>query len=232
MKVKKIFNGSFAYYYENVINRISSSIQVNRWRKKLVDGALSINPSPHLVVDFCSGAGNIGEFLLKRAPKTKLVNCDISKPLLLMAKRKLNGKALYVCSDNRFFPIKGESVDIVFSSFCVRNSPEPEKTLEEVKGVLKTGGVFAVLDFFKPEEKNGSFNLNRCIFNQFMKINTLLSNANREAINYLFESIENFCSVSEFMKILRMYGFTIKKVENFMGDVATNIIAVKGGENV
>ncbi|RUM91179.1 MAG: methyltransferase type 11 [Thermovibrio sp.] len=232
MKVKEIFNGSFAYYYENVINRISSSIQVNRWRKKLVDGALSINPLPRLVVDFCSGAGNVGELLLKRAPKAKLINCDISKPLLLMAKKRLNGKAFYVCSDNRFFPVKGNSVDIVFSSFCVRNSPEPRKTLEEVKRVLKPGGVFAVLDFFKPKEKNGLFNLNRCIFNQFMKINTLVSNKNREAIDYLFKSIENFYSVGEFKEILREYGFNVKNVENFMGDVATNIITVKGGENV
>ncbi len=232
MKVKEIFNGEFALYYEKVINRISSPIFVDRWRRRLVEGALSLIPSPQLVLDCCSGAGNIGEILLKRKPQTNLINCDISKPLLSMARERLREKSTYICSDNRFFPVKSSSVDIVFSSFCVRNSPEPEKTVSEVMRVLKPGKVWAILDFFKPESDNLISLFNRSFFYQFMTINKLISKSSKEAIDYLFESIENFYTVSEFCEILKKFGFSVIKVERFMGGLATNIIAVKGGRDV
>jgi len=232
MRVREIFNGDFALYYERVINRISSPIQVNRWRRKLVDGALSLNPHPKLVLDCCSGAGNVGEILLKRIPTAKLINCDISKPLLSMAKEKFKEGSFYICADNRYFPIRENSIDIVFSSFCVRNSQEPKKTVKEVSRVLKPKGIWAVLDFFKLEKKDLLSRINKGIFYQFMNLNKVFSKSNREAIDYLFESIDNFYTVSQFEEILRFYGFSLEIAENFMGGVATNLIAVKGGKDV
>ena len=232
MKVKEIFNGDFAFYYEKVINRIASFVQVNRWRRRLVDGALSLKPYPKLVIDYCSGAGNVGEILMRRVFAVKLVNCDISKPLLFMAKDKFDGKCFYICSDNRFFPLKENLADIIFSSFCVRNSPQPEKTIREVGRVLKPNGVWAILEFFKPERRDPLFCINRSILYQFMNLHKFVSESNREAIDYFFESIDNFYTLNQFKKILNLHGFSLKITENFMGGVATNLIAVKGGKDV
>jgi demethylmenaquinone methyltransferase/2-methoxy-6-polyprenyl-1,4-benzoquinol methylase len=195
--------------------------------KKLVNDALSEKISPEVVVDCCSGAGDIGEILLKRSFKVKLINCDISKILLSMAKNKSNGTAFYICSDNRFFPFKKGSVDVIFSSFCIRNSQEPKRTLKEIKRVLKPGGVLAVLDFFKPERRDLFLCLNECIFHSFMDINKFVSELNRKAIDYFFSSINNFYTLSEFKQILIDYGFNLKKIETFMGGIAANFIAVK-----
>ncbi len=227
MVAKEVFTGNFALYYEKVINRISSPLYVNRWRRSLIKGALSCLPKPQIVLDCCSGAANIGELLLKEVPGCKLINCDISPKLLLLAKEKLGDTSFFIRSDNRFFPIKEGSVDLIFSSFCVRNSLEPKLTVKEVMRTLKPGGVWGILDFFKNEEANFSLILNNLLFKTFMNINKLISQDNKKAINYLFESIKNFLSLQEFKEVLKNYGFKVVKTQNFMGGLASMLIAIK-----
>ncbi|TCK06588.1 class I SAM-dependent methyltransferase [Phorcysia thermohydrogeniphila] len=229
MKVKEIFNSDFAIYYEKVINRLTSPIQIDKWRKTLVKGAVALRPDAVTVVDCCSGAGNVGKFYLKENPRAVLINCDISRPLLGLAKENFatNQNVFCVCSDNRFFPIKDRSVDILFSSFCVRNSPEPLLTVEEAKRVIKKGGVWAILDFFKLERDDACTVANNFIFRFFMKLNGIVVPSYSEAINYLFESIENFYTAREFRKVLLKFGFTVVKLKEFMGGIASVLIAIK-----
>lgn len=231
MEVKEIFNSDFAVYYEKVINRLSSPVQVNRWRRYLIREALSVAQNPKVVVDFCSGAGNIGELLLKESPQFKVVNCDISKPLLRLAKERLKNKGSYICSDNRFFPLRDSSVDVLFSSFCVRNSPNPELTVLEASRVLKEGGVWAVLDFFKPHKESVYFTVNNLMFKGFMSL-TKFTTRRKEAIDYLFESIENFYTLEEFVELLEKNGFSVVSVREFMGGVAEGVIAKKEVKDV
>jgi len=226
MRVKEIFNSDFAVYYEKVINRLSSPVQVNRWRRFLIRGALSAVRNPGVVVDFCSGAGNMGELLLKEFPRFKVINCDISKPLLKLARERLKSRGSYVCSDNRFFPLKSSSVDVLFSSFCVRNSPDPELTVSEALRVLKRGGVWAILDFFRASRETVLYALNNFLFKGFMNL-TKFATGRKEAIDYLFESIENFYTVEEFLELLKGHGFSVVSVREFMGGVAGGVIVRK-----
>jgi len=227
LEVKEIFSGSFALYYEKVINRLSSPIYVNRWRRALIKGALTFCPEPKVVVDCCCGAGSVGELFLKEKRGALLINCDISKELLRMAVENLGSKAYYLQSDNRFFPLKGGAVDILFSSFCVRNSQEVEKTVKEALRTLKPGGVWAILDFFKLDRKSLSSLANQTVFKSFMKLNGLISQENRRAIDYLFKSIDKFKSVKAFKELLEDSQFEVAEVKNFMGGVASSVIAIK-----
>ncbi|WP_457678536.1 class I SAM-dependent methyltransferase [Thermovibrio sp.] len=227
MVVKEIFNGKFAVYYEKVINRFSSPIYVNRWRKALIRGALTLIKNPKLVVDCCSGAANVGSLLLKEVKGIKLINCDISRELLKMAKGNLKEKAYYVLSDNRFFPLKSSCVDILFSSFCVRNSPEVELTVKEAQRCIRSRGVLAILDFFKLKEKSFCTITNEKLFRSFMGLNKLISEENRKAIDYLFNSIDRFLTVQEFKELLEENGFEVNEIKNFMGGIASTVIATK-----
>jgi len=230
MEVKEIFNGGFALYYEKVINRLSSPIYVNRWRRALIRGALTFCREPKVVVDCCCGAGNVGTLFLKSLKRKKpplLINCDISEKLLKMAKENLKERGRYLRSDNRFFPLKGKVVDLLFSSFCVRNSPEVVKTVKEAARTLKPRGVWAILDFFKLEKKSLSTLTNQALFKSFMNLNRLVSEENRRAIDYLFESIEKFMSVREFKALLEEEGFEVAEVKNYMGGIASTVIAIK-----
>ena len=98
MDAREIFNSPFAIYYEKVINRISS-LRVKKWRLRLVKKVASFSPKAKIAMDFCSGAGNVGELYLKENPEAVLINCDISRPLLGLAKDRLSKRANYVCAD-------------------------------------------------------------------------------------------------------------------------------------
>jgi len=223
---REIFNSPFALYYEKVINRISA-LRVNRWRLNLVKGVASLRPEAKFVMDFCSGAGNVGELYLKENPKAILVNCDVSKPLLGLAKDRFKGRAYCVCADNRFFPVKDSSVDVLFSSFCVRNSLNPILTVKEAFRVLKEGGVWGILDFFRISRRDIFVIANDVIFKSFMSMSKLLA-PRSEAIDYLFKSIDSFYSVEEFIAILKGNNFDVVKVRSFMGGIAHSVIALKG----
>jgi ubiquinone/menaquinone biosynthesis C-methylase UbiE len=227
MVVKEIFNGKFALYYEKVINRLSSPLYVNRWRKALVRGALAFFPEPKLAVDCCCGAGNVGSIFLKERANCTLINCDISRKLIELAREKFKSRAGYLISDNRFFPLKSSSVDILFSSFCVRNSIQVELTVKEAFRTLKDRGVWAILDFFKLKDKGFCALTNETIFRSFMELNKIFSRENRKAIEYLFNSIENFFTVWEFKELLEKNGFEVAEIKNYMGGIASTVIAVK-----
>ena len=228
--VKDIFNSPFAVFYEKVINKISSPVQVDRWRRKLIEDVLAEVGNCKIVVDYCSGACNMGKILRSLpVPSSKafILNCDISRPLLNLGKKEFSQKTAFVCADNRFFPVKNSYVDVVFSSFCVRNSPEPERTVEEVYRVLKPGGAWGILDFFRIKERAPITAFNDFIFRSFMKLNGVLVPSHKEAIDYLFHSIEQFYTIDEFVNLLREKGFDVKLVRSYMGGVANTLVAIK-----
>ena len=227
MEAREIFNSSFAIYYEKVINRISSPIQVNRWRTSLVRRVRAFCPDARLVMDFCSGAGDVGKIFLRGNPDALFINCDISRPLLELAKERLGKRAFYVCSDNKFFPVKDSILDVLFSSFCVRNSSQPLLTIREAFRVLRSRGVWGILDFFRVDSANFATVANNLVFRSFMNMNKILAPSHSEAIDYLFESIKNFYSVEEFVEVLRENGFEVAEVKSFMGGIANTVIAVK-----
>jgi ubiquinone/menaquinone biosynthesis C-methylase UbiE len=226
MDAREIFNSPFAIYYEKVINRISS-LRVKKWRLRLVKKVASFSPKAKIAMDFCSGAGNVGELYLKENPEAVLINCDISRPLLGLAKDRLSKRAYYVCADNRFFPVKSSSLDVLFSSFCVRNSLNPILTVKEAFRVLKGGGVWGILDFFRVKKRNVLTTANGIVFKSFMSMNKLFIPSHSKAIDYLFKSIRSFYSMEEFCEILKNSGFKVVEVESFMGGIAHTVIAIK-----
>jgi demethylmenaquinone methyltransferase/2-methoxy-6-polyprenyl-1,4-benzoquinol methylase len=222
----EIFNSDFSYYYEKIINKISSPLIVNRWRKFLIEESLKYIPIPQKVLDLCSGAGNIYR-LFPLKGKVSFFNLDISFPLLKLAKKELNKKVHFIRADNKALPLKDNTFDIVFSSFCVRNSSDKLKTLEEVYRVLKPNGVLAILDFFPPSNGDLNYKLNLLVFKTFMKFHSRFGQTNREAIDYLFSSIKNFYKPREFEEILNQKGFEVLKKKPFMGGLAWAIIVRK-----
>jgi len=163
----------------------------------------------------------------KENPEAVLINCDISRPLLGLAKDRLSKRAYYVCADNRFFPVKSSSLDVLFSSFCVRNSLNPILTVKEAFRVLKGGGVWGILDFFRVKKRNVLTTANGIVFKSFMSMNKLFIPSHSKAIDYLFKSIRSFYSMEEFCEILKNSGFKVVEVESFMGGIAHTVIAIK-----
>jgi len=100
-------------------------------------------------------------------------------------------------------------------------------TIREAFRVLRSRGVWGILDFFRVDSANFATVANNLVFRSFMNMNKILAPSHSEAIDYLFESIKNFYSVEEFVEVLRENGFEVAEVKSFMGGIANTVIAVK-----
>ncbi len=89
-----------------------------------------------------------GRWIAKLAPKAprSLVGVDSSPEMLAQAKRKLGGAAKWVVADCTDLPFPSSSADLVVCSFLARYVQDLAKFAEQVRRLLRPGGVILITD--------------------------------------------------------------------------------------
>jgi ubiquinone/menaquinone biosynthesis C-methylase UbiE len=120
-----------------------------------------------LVLDVGCGTGLLFKYAANKA-KT-IVGLDISRKILLQAKERVkkfpNVYLIWADADN--MPLKEKIFDHVFAVTLVQNTPDPVKTLNEVKRVTKENAVIVVtglkkkfsLEIFEGLLRNAGLNI-------------------------------------------------------------------------
>jgi SAM-dependent methyltransferase len=106
----------------------------------------------HRILDIGCGTGSLLIRLKRRHPDVEAVGLDPDRRALARAGRKAARAAASVRLDEGFsdeLPYPAASFDLVFSSFMFHHllGEAKEKTLSEVRRVLKPGGALHLLDF-------------------------------------------------------------------------------------
>lgn len=133
---------------------------VGRAREALLDQA-ALRPNDR-VLDVGCGTGTLVVMIKRRHPDVDVVGLDPDPKALARGRRKAERAALSVQLDRGFsdeLPYPRASFDRVFSSFMFHHL-EPdgkEKTLREIRRVLKPGGSLHLLDFGGPESGADGF---------------------------------------------------------------------------
>jgi ubiquinone/menaquinone biosynthesis C-methylase UbiE len=104
------------------------------------------------VLDIGCGTGTFATLVKKRFPKVEVIGLDPDQKALVRAKRKSDRAGVSIQFDQGFaddLPYESSSFDVVFSSFMFHHleGKDREKTLREVRRVLKPVGAFYLLDF-------------------------------------------------------------------------------------
>ena len=141
----------------------------------------------------------------------KITGIDISEGMLEIGRKKiqklgLQDKIELLKGDSETISFNDNSFDAVTVAFGVRNFEHLESGLKEIYRVLKPGGKLVVLEFSKPKMYG-----TKLVYNLYMKIVApnmgRLFSKNRNAYQYLDESIKKFPEGKNFTTILDNLGY-------------------------
>jgi ubiquinone/menaquinone biosynthesis C-methylase UbiE len=115
----------------------------------------------HRVLDVGCGTGTLAVLIKRLHPHVDVVGLDPDPKVLARAGRKAEGAGVSIRVDRGFsdeLPYADASFDRVFSTFMLHHleADEKEKTMREVRRVLKPGGSFLLLDFGGSDTGDGS----------------------------------------------------------------------------
>ncbi len=192
------------------INQILSFGLDRRCRKKLLQHLPS---SPNLsLLDIATGTGDQIFTLMEGSTSIKkAVGIDPAEKMLAIAEKKrrqkpYHPKVSFVTGSSDLLPFEDNSFDVVSISFGIRNVQDIEKTIHEVKRVLRPGGKLLILEFSLPKKPVRTAYLWYLRY-VLPKIGGALSN-NLPAYRYLNQTIETFPSGTAFLQILQTYGLS------------------------
>lgn len=191
-----------------------------RWRREIVKEIKKNNSPKDFIIDLATGTGDLSLELLKLNPE-KLFAADISYNMLALQKKKIKSNKLVLLQcDSLHLPFTDNSIDIITIGFGIRNFEFMEKSLDEINRVLKPNGQLIIIEMFSNDDfKTKLFNF---YFGKVMPFAGNLISGSKYAYSYLYQSVSNFYSVDDFLKIVERHNFKeLKTKNNFLGVVNT-----------
>lgn len=195
----------------NILNHILSLGQDFYWRRKLVD---CIDKTYELrVLDLATGTGDLLISLLRRNPNiVEAIGLDISENMLNLCRKKiikygLNKRANLIHANANSCPFADGSFDVITMSFGIRNTPNPSKTLGEIRRLLKPGGKVMILEFSMPSNRIFK-SLYLLYLRRFVPLLGRIISGDDHAYKYLNTSIEHFVNVNSFRYLMLKAGFS------------------------
>ena len=206
-QVEKMFD-NIAFRYDFLNHFLSAGIDVG-WRRKAIKQLRSL--APKAILDVATGTGDMAILACKLLKVEKITGIDISDGMLEIGKKKIKKLGL----QNRVELLKGDSETIKFTdnsfdavtvAFGVRNFQDLELGLNEIKRVLKPGGKLIVLECTKPK-----LSVIKNFYNLYLniiapRIGRMISK-NKDAYQYLNESVQKFPEGKDFVEILNKLGY-------------------------
>ena len=221
--VRELFGNISGTY--DLLNKVLSFGTDKIWRKK------GVKLLPHgkdvRILDLASGTLDLA--LSYTAQGAGEVYCvDFALPMLLTGQMKmsptLDSKIHLVCGDGMKLPFPDHFFDAAMCAWGIRNLPNAEQGLEEVKRVLKPGGSLMILEFFKPARPFTKFFANTYGRHVMPALGKWISKDN-QAYDYLHRSIQGFYTLLQFENILEKVGFEIIESKDLTGGITSMVLA-------
>ena len=194
------------------------SIGLHRlWKDEFVN--LMNLKKEQIILDVASGSGDLIK-LIKRKYDCTCIGYDSSINMLKKSQQKINFNNVFLINGRaEKMPFKSIYFDAVTVSFGIRNFTDMDKSLSEIKRVLKKKGKLYCLEF----SQINNFYL-RKFFHLYSRIIPFYGRIflnNESAYSYLIESIEKFPNQIQLTKKFMKAGFKDIEVIDILDGIAS-----------
>ncbi len=222
--IQEMFD-DIAHRYD-FLNHFLSINRDKSWRRKAV--ALFSPHSKDKTLDLCAGTLDMTIEFVNQHGNKQIYASDFSINMLNLGKEKIKDfdNIFLDCSDSMNLPFGDNTFDGAMCAFGVRNLPDTEKGVVEVRRVLKKGSKFVVLDFFKPASLFVK-TFNALYEKTVIPVVGRLVSKDKRAYSYLPESRKRFSKSNEFMEMMKANGFESVKEQTCSFGIVSIISGVK-----
>ena len=194
----------------DLLNHLLSAGLDRRWREAAAD-ALAL-PADAVVLDLCTGTGDLAAAVIRKAPRSTVVGVDFAGEMLRVARLKVRALGLaarirLVRGDAARIPLRDASCEGATVAFGIRNVAEPGLALAEIARVLRPGGRLAILEFGQPRLP-GVRTLYASYFRYLLPLVGRVVSKHKSAYSYLPASVGSFPAPPEFLQMCESAGFT------------------------
>ena len=223
--------GRVAHRYDLANHLLSFNID-RYWRAHTVARVRDVLARPEArVLDICCGTGDLVRALQRGrpvgAPGPPVMGSDFCHPMLVAARAKLGtkpGGGMLFEADALSLPLANASLDLITVAFGFRNLANYETGLREMRRVLRSGGMAAILEFSQPPNP-----LFGALYNFYSRrilpaIGGALSGS-RDAYTYLPESVRKFPAPEELAQMMQAAGFVRVEFERLTGGIVALHVA-------
>jgi demethylmenaquinone methyltransferase/2-methoxy-6-polyprenyl-1,4-benzoquinol methylase len=219
--VRRVFD-SVSQRYDLMNDLMSGGIH-RLWKAALID---RLNPRPgQRLVDLAGGTGDIAVRFLDRAgPGGTALVCDINETMIRAGRdRAIDGGRLdgidWVVGDAERLPLASRCADACTIAFGLRNVTRIEAALAEARRVLKPGGRFLCLEFSHVSLQPLARAYELYSFAVLPRLGALVT-GDRDAYQYLVESIRRFPAQDQLARLMQSAGFERVDYRNLTGGIA------------
>jgi demethylmenaquinone methyltransferase/2-methoxy-6-polyprenyl-1,4-benzoquinol methylase len=189
-----------------------------------------LNPQPgEVIIDCAGGTGDMAFRFAKMARAAQLrqggddaqiVVVDYNAEMIAAGiERGGPPEVIWSVGDAQRLPLPDACADAYLIAFGIRNVTDIDQALREARRVLKPGGRFLCLEFSRPTTEALRRAYDLYSFRVIPKVGGWVA-GDKDAYQYLVESIRRFPDQARFAEMMRQAGFSRVSWTNFTGGVA------------
>ena len=192
--------------------------------------AVRLNPQPgETIVDCAGGTGDMARRLARLADGARkrrggeaaeVIVIDYNAEMLSVGRARETAPGIvWSVGDAQALPLPDASADAYMIAFGIRNVADIAKALAEARRVLKPGGRFVCLEFSRPVTEALAAAYDAYSFKVIPQVGEWIA-GDREAYQYLVESIRRFPDQATFAGMMRAAGFGRVAWSSLTGGIA------------
>lgn len=196
------------------------------WKRQLVRQLPALdNPA---CLDLACGNGDIALLLADKYPGARIMGLDISEPMLVKARARFvsGSDVCFVNGDIMRTGFSDACFDLITVGYGLRNAPDLQGAMEEIARILKPGGMLAVLDFSRWNNRIiQNFELMLLCF--WCGLWGLIRSGNMDTYAYISHSLARYPNSKQLRRLYSEFGFRIISSFSHFGGITETVIAIK-----